>query len=335
MGNNNENQSSEHLRLLDAQLSFATVVLKIFAAGIQLFMCTYGLSAFLETPRDLRTGRGIYITTSFIIFSLFSLWTFLECFNVFQTLLQFPFPSGNYLVNQGLSWDRILSTLALFAFIFIGDALLLYRCFLLWNDTYWIIVLPTMAYLASISMGILTSVQMLYSQEGIATRLVSSTSVFLAVATNVLITSLLCIRLISARKGISSLTDSRSASSLASAALITLVETALPLTLFGLVYSINLLVTPSAETQISDSIITPIFGTLYIIFNALSPQLIIFRVTIGRSWNGVQNTDAGNRHPSAPITFAYPAGVPSDDDVELVGPVLMSSDQASFEMNRP
>ncbi|EFI26603.1 hypothetical protein CC1G_15375 [Coprinopsis cinerea okayama7 len=82
----------------------------LLSIGIQVFMCFYGLSTFLETPREMRKGRLPYITFSFIILftsgitTAFTLYFYVFYFENLYT----SGPNIDYIiVNQELANGRM------------------------------------------------------------------------------------------------------------------------------------------------------------------------------------------------------------------------------------
>ena len=94
--------------------------------GIHLFMATYGLSVFLETPESQKRGRKRYIAASFVITALTAITSSLDMANYFQILYQSTSPSHWYelLLINGLDWKFRVGYTAAGLYIAVGDALL-------------------------------------------------------------------------------------------------------------------------------------------------------------------------------------------------------------------
>jgi ABC-type sugar transport system permease subunit len=87
-------------------------------------MALYGLSVFLETPKELRKGRRSYIVLSFTLTILSALASSLDIAWFFNQVFGASSAIG-FFENMGImSWDRIASTEAWGAVIFLGDFLL-------------------------------------------------------------------------------------------------------------------------------------------------------------------------------------------------------------------
>ena len=94
--------------------------------GILFFMAVYGLSVFLETPKDLRKGRARYIVISFLLVLSDCLGASLDCYEVFKCLFEATSAVG-YLDMVDLNtrtWPRYVSLVSAIFTILIGDLLL-------------------------------------------------------------------------------------------------------------------------------------------------------------------------------------------------------------------
>ncbi|KAG2003799.1 hypothetical protein CC2G_004373 [Coprinopsis cinerea AmutBmut pab1-1] len=267
----------------------------VFTIGIQLLMCTYGLSAFLATPLERRKGRLPYMILSFVIFILFVTITGFDLPKNCQILYRSE-PGASYYNERSRAIRGAMATASqalINAFVALGDALLLYRCYAIWNDTLWVLVLPTLVFLSYIALA-LTNVarsamgisgssesQILISQQ------VQIAYTCLTVALNIITTSLIAYRIRSAQRLLSRSLPGRRMVVYSNAARI-VIESALPLSLFGLFYAIFNTCnwasrTSSGLPNLDYYLTSSISSSVYFCFAALSPQMIIFRVTTGRS----------------------------------------------------
>jgi hypothetical protein len=89
-------------------------------------MAIYGLSVFLETRRDLRRGRHVYILISFAITFLYAFGSSLDAFWAFKLLFDSTSPRDYFrVVDKNIaSWERWASSCSVTASMFIGDSLL-------------------------------------------------------------------------------------------------------------------------------------------------------------------------------------------------------------------
>ncbi|KAJ3522781.1 hypothetical protein NMY22_g11738 [Coprinellus aureogranulatus] len=238
----------EYLVRVAARSYFANVVMTMVAIGVHIFMALYGLSAFFETSKAQRQGRALYIVISFLITGLSALSASLDCFWIFRCLFEATSELGFYETTEkyATSWERVTSVACFTVVIFIGDALLVYRCYIIWKHRWYVTVLPALAYLASVGMGILCLVPPAMGEQQNVNSKHEAAWIFLNVATNVMVTALISFHLLVARRALSELVPSKRLT-LYNGVVAILIESALPLSLFGLVYA-SLLVGHSQET---------------------------------------------------------------------------------------
>ncbi|KAJ2936648.1 hypothetical protein H1R20_g467, partial [Candolleomyces eurysporus] len=123
-------------------------------AGILFFISIYGLSVYLETPKNLRKGKTRYIALSLLITALTVFSTSLDSAWMFGAL--FADNSGNgfrqSMTRDARSWKRFTSLGLSMATVVLGDALLVYRCYVIWKRTWWVVILPSLTLIAAIGM---------------------------------------------------------------------------------------------------------------------------------------------------------------------------------------
>ncbi|RXW18366.1 hypothetical protein EST38_g7494 [Candolleomyces aberdarensis] len=289
-----------------ARAGYANFSLKLVAAGISIFMAIYGLSVFFETPKELRKGRGRYILISMALTVLLCLTASLEMAWYFQNL--FGATSGigfaQIASKNASTWVRILSSGTSSLLILIGDALLVFRCYAIWSHHRWVAVPPALTCLTSFAIAL----YILYidiTHKGRDTAYESART-FLTASTNVMVTALISGYLIHARRNLSQLLPS-SDMRLYTGVVSILIESALPLSIFGIIYaSIGVVPELPEPTSAASSFTVAYytFGSLFYCFSVLSPQMIIFRVTTGRSWLRFPQATDGEA-VSNPINFAH------------------------------
>ncbi|KAG2004187.1 hypothetical protein CC2G_002773 [Coprinopsis cinerea AmutBmut pab1-1] len=139
------------------------------------------------------------------------------------------------------------------------------------------------------------------------TRHMTSTFTLLNVANNLIITALITFRLLRARSEFARSLPGRKLSAYAGVIAI-LIESALPLALFGLVNGVVFVSTPVPETlEAANRImkVDAVFRALYENAVQLAPQMIIFRVTTGRSWMGVSPSSSTGEVFSQALGFNH------------------------------
>ena len=89
-------------------------------------MAIYGLSVFLETPKDLRKGRTRYIVISFLLAGIDTFGASLNSYEIFKCLFEATSAVGYLdMVDQNIrTWPRYVSLVTIILTILIGDLLL-------------------------------------------------------------------------------------------------------------------------------------------------------------------------------------------------------------------
>ncbi|KAF9533315.1 hypothetical protein CPB83DRAFT_542298 [Crepidotus variabilis] len=269
--------------LLDilVRATFYQTCISCAAIGAEMFMWIFGFSIFLETPKDRRQGRAIYVVISAMILVL-------DCFArlpfakyCFEMLYKPKTPTDGYELADLLdhTWYMRTSNWTNVAMVWVSSGLLVYRCYIVWIDKPIIIVIPVLMYLTSVATSIATLARVFDFDFSDRMNLVW---IGLTVALNLLVVLLICSRLIYFRNRQATVMGSFD-SRMYIGAMSILVESALPLALMGIGY----IIVATYGTR-SDSLkwvqAYYVIQMLWEFFIALAPQLIIFRVTIGRSW---------------------------------------------------
>ncbi|KAA1474020.1 hypothetical protein DENSPDRAFT_803462 [Dentipellis sp. KUC8613] len=180
--------------------------------------------------------------------------------------------------NTTVWWYNALGLTAGVAMNFMGDGLLLYRCYIIWGSRLWVMAVPLLVYFASIAMAVVYLVDSALPGHNPLARTYSQFAVAwiaLSVTLNVILTTLISVRLLVMRSLIRSILPARVGAKYTSIVSI-FVESALPLSLLG----IGVIVTYAVKSPV-ELAISFIWGVLC----ATSPQLIIFRVAIGSGWS--------------------------------------------------
>ena len=89
-------------------------------------MALYGLSVFLETPKELREGRRRYIALSFVFTLLATISASSDMASGFQILFRATTAVDFYklVAEMNSFWLRYLTSVTIHVAIFVGDALL-------------------------------------------------------------------------------------------------------------------------------------------------------------------------------------------------------------------
>ncbi|KAJ2913699.1 hypothetical protein MD484_g6710, partial [Candolleomyces efflorescens] len=254
----------EHKATIYARATFANYTLSVAIAGVHIFMAVYGLWIFLETPEHLRKGRNRYILASLIITSLWATGAALDISHYFQLLFQST--SGyDLLVLTSQTQDTWSPMLSFY---------------------WWVVIVPAAASLSGIVLFFVANVFIRFDISNAALRArLSSASTSLIVASNVLLTGLIAFRLIQARRTLAELLPSADTGPY-TAVITLLIESALPLSMFGIVTAALLEGSGDELISVPDGriVASSLFNALFFAFCSLSPHMIIFRVTTGRSF---------------------------------------------------
>ncbi|KAK0434481.1 hypothetical protein EV421DRAFT_2062414 [Armillaria borealis] len=195
--------------------------------------------------------------------------------------IQYPdYPGGApaYFADHSSDWYEVWGTgCDAFANI-MADGLLLYRCYIIYSSNIWVVAFPLLVLLASTAMVIITIVQSAIPESTLFFGLPVNFAIAwisLTVGFNVIVTSLICYRLLSFNIASRKTLPPELANSYTSISAMML-ESAAPFTISGIVYVVTFAVeSPSQQ----------VFAGIWGVMVALSPQLIITRVAMGIAWN--------------------------------------------------
>ncbi|RXW23251.1 hypothetical protein EST38_g2605 [Candolleomyces aberdarensis] len=247
--------------------------------GVIFFISIYGLSVYLETPKNHRKGRTRYIALSLIITALTVLSTLLESAWLFGVL--FTDNSGNgfseSMKRNGRSWERFTSPGLSMATVVLGDALLVYRCYVIWKRTWWVVILPSLTLITALVISVFALV---FEVDASRTVKFESARTLLTVSTNILATGLISFYLLRARYRLSYIFPSKELQ-LYTGVVAILIESALPLSVFGIIYGAMALTGHSVPKAHREKFLVAWYtvSALFYTFCALAPVMIIFRVT--------------------------------------------------------
>ncbi|ESK84236.1 hypothetical protein Moror_3805 [Moniliophthora roreri MCA 2997] len=192
------------------------------------------------------------------------------------------FPGGPmaYYTSSATSWNNFTGLVSVEMTNFLGNSLSLYRCYIIWGRNTAVMVLPVLMFLTASAMAIITLVQ----SDG--TSIYSSQSVnFVVIWTsvtsglNVLLTALICFRLLSARHRLLKLNMTAPAQYIGVVAI--LVESSLPFPVLGIIHAVL------SAKGIGVYMAFAVFWGLYA---GIAPILIIYRIAKGTAWPNDDNT---------------------------------------------
>ncbi|KAI8977829.1 hypothetical protein BD414DRAFT_517062 [Trametes punicea] len=188
----------------------------------------------------------------------------------------YPGGSARYRADNAAVWYQTLGSAATIVLInLLSNGLILYRCFVVWNDLCSIVV-PGILYLATGVLGVLTCY---VSGKPNANFFVGKAQVVavayssVAIALNVFVSALICMRIVFLAKQVSDVLGSEVAKAYTGAAAL-VIESALPYTLFGIADVVSLGL---------KSLTSILFLSIYVI--AYPPQMSVLRALMGRAWS--------------------------------------------------
>ncbi|KAG2008465.1 hypothetical protein CC2G_013896 [Coprinopsis cinerea AmutBmut pab1-1] len=309
-----------------AKALHAATGMSMMAIGIQLFMNLYGLATFLETPNAGRKGRWPWICMGFLLLILSALAEgFQTSMNIRRGAYAEIDMSSKYSLLRGHGDYAIPLTGALSdSVVIFGDTVLLYRCYVIWADRLWIVVVPALIHLSTI--GVVTRRIIDLARTQSCAPLFHSTFILLSSTFNVLATVLISSHIRRSYKRLSkalpefNLTFHKRAIEI-------LIESAVPLTMCGLARSgmelvtVRVSKTPGvlAEDWWQNFLATGIIvDALYYIFAALSPQWILFRVTLGRSYREQPFDTLTSRPNESPMWFSKDSDLSQYEDTDSI-----------------
>ncbi|TFK23449.1 hypothetical protein FA15DRAFT_705440 [Coprinopsis marcescibilis] len=293
MASVNLEQAGLNIALAD----YAVVLVSVFVAGIQLFVAIYTLIIFLGTPEPERQGRRVYIIVSFLVVLANLARTATNMPSFFYTTLKATdgtsFVSPAYWhANQGLD-TPLVSIFNTILFILV-DGILLYRCYIIVEEYRWVLAVPVFTYVATIGFSIAFDVLVIMdhidteaSNFTFPAPILEPIGVGLSVASNLMISALIVYYITAARKRLSQVLSQANSLRPYTGATYLLIESTAPLSVIGVCYAAIYFAETkfvSLQLHLKLQAALAIFEELYFSFLAISPHIIILRVTLGRSW---------------------------------------------------
>ncbi|KZT23592.1 hypothetical protein NEOLEDRAFT_1069387 [Neolentinus lepideus HHB14362 ss-1] len=209
----------------------------------------------------------------------------------------YPGGPAAYYEAKGKPWFNVLGCAMDLLGNFLGDGLLLYRCYMIWGSNRLLITFPALVYAASTVTAVLSVVESALPGSSFFQSQATSFGIpwiALTCAYNVMMTALIVTRILRVQHQVKSSALSSERARMYTGIVAILVESALPFTILGIAFAVIL--GKNLPTEVA---LAAIWGS----FVGLAPQLIILRVSMGRAWSKetvVQLTCPG------PITFAPP-----------------------------
>ncbi|KAG2006736.1 hypothetical protein CC2G_014488 [Coprinopsis cinerea AmutBmut pab1-1] len=188
-----------------ANLIQAMTSIDIACTAIALFMWTYSVTIFRELTEEERSGRRRYLVISFMILACSCISAITSGIESHRAALETLPSLDNFQDVFESRYNGVLmktSSVTLYLQAWIGDALLVYRCFIIWRDRLGLAVIPVLIYIASMGVGIrcLVPDYDTWGFEESEIRLILETvDAFIYLILHITITALIAYRLLSAR----------------------------------------------------------------------------------------------------------------------------------------
>ncbi|KAJ2918816.1 hypothetical protein MD484_g1585, partial [Candolleomyces efflorescens] len=141
------------------------------------------------------------------------------------------------------------------------------------------------------------------TDESASSTTVATASQILTVSTNIIVTGLIIFHLVRARRSLAKVLPSTETAKLYTGVVAILIESASPLCVLGIIAAAFEQSQDNAPPTRGFTVGFYLFTGLFYSFCALSPHMIIFRVTTGRSW--VTFPTSSESAVSNPINFAH------------------------------
>ncbi|KAF9553340.1 hypothetical protein CPC08DRAFT_713833 [Agrocybe pediades] len=279
---------------LERSLYYGVIVMTL-CYGLEIYMYIHSVRLLMKSTRKIRQQRRLYVIVGSISLLLTGIVVFTNAvFMEFMWIEHRDFEDGplGYLAANSSIWWQTLGTAANQVTNFVGDGLLLYRCYIIWNGARWVIIFPGLIYLASIAMAIVTLVQSSHPGSNFFRGAPVDFGVpwaALSVALNIVVTVLITYKLLTAHHRLKKVLPDHAVRMYTGMSAI-FIESALPFSILGIAFAV---------TYGLHSDIGPAFLFVWATFCALSPQLIIFRISSGQSWTRDLVQDATANYTTA------------------------------------
>ncbi|KAI0367245.1 hypothetical protein BV20DRAFT_579849 [Pilatotrama ljubarskyi] len=248
-------------------------------AGVELALYFMTLRQVARTRRRTTQDKFLVVFSTVLLVLNTIYWTTQSYFGQQMWVVHADYPRGMnaYLSDNVAVWYQTWGSAAVMVSQLMADALLMHRLTVIWDNNP-IVIVPAIIWFGSFVLRAASCLGLLYESgrpdgnyfAGIATKFGTAWN-SLTFSFNVIVTSLICGRIIHIGRRLSG-TDEGTKAYTGAVAII--VESALPFTLGNLAY----VITYGMGSDIA------IAFSWYSMFTAISPQLIALRVLTRRAW---------------------------------------------------
>ncbi|THV02665.1 hypothetical protein K435DRAFT_749067 [Dendrothele bispora CBS 962.96] len=188
-----------------------------------------------------------------------------------------------YFALHSTDWYNVMGSATSMAVNFLGDALLIHRCYLIWGSRLDIIAFPFLIYLASTSLAIVSGVQSALPGGFLGRQTTSFAVPWISLTSglNFILMALIAGRILWIRKNNRALMPARAAE-VYTGIIAIIIESALPFALLGIVLAVLL--------GKNESVVL-VFTSVWGVMGAVSPMLIILRLAMGQGWTKTTATE--------------------------------------------
>ncbi|KIJ16222.1 hypothetical protein PAXINDRAFT_11251 [Paxillus involutus ATCC 200175] len=248
--------------------------------GIELVLYFKTMQLLLSNSGKRKRSDLFYAFFSTIMLFLISVWLVTQViFNerMWIEFRDYPGGPGQYWSDHISDWYIDFGSTAMIVLQLMTDALMIYRCRIVWNS-YRVIIVPSILWVATLALGV--AVDWVSSTPGgdLFSGLASilgmayySTSVFL----NAAVTGIICYRMVYHAMKVKKQLGHEHASGYFDVVSV-IVESVLPYSLSGIAFLVSF--GTGNESSMT-------FYFVYICGMCISPQMLILRVIKGRAWN--------------------------------------------------
>ncbi|KAH6908812.1 hypothetical protein BKA70DRAFT_1562312, partial [Coprinopsis sp. MPI-PUGE-AT-0042] len=136
---------------------YAGSLLLMAGISFELFICIHAIRHFSRLTKAKRKDCRLYIGTMMIIFGSSSVGFVVDCLSkldTFNTYTLAPCCEKAALGSKPPAWWAVVGVVSLGIIRLSGDALLAWRCYIIWAHNRRVGLLPTILYLASLGVGL-------------------------------------------------------------------------------------------------------------------------------------------------------------------------------------
>ncbi|KAL0961269.1 hypothetical protein HGRIS_006232 [Hohenbuehelia grisea] len=248
----------------------------IAAIGYGVQLAIFAVVMYCTIYREMTTWRRAgWITFNTVLFVMGTIN--LACsihFNESAWVSERNYPNGAFafLTEQQSRPVLTLGNTASIICSFMADGLLLYRVMVLWDFKWYIIILPTLFFIACIILSIMVVIQIALPLSTHLPQLALPVWIVLMII-NIVLTAMIATRLLMMRRTIKSLLGDEHSKMYTGVAAI-VIESALPFSILSIV-----LLALFGDQNIAQNLFVP----LLVQFECIAPQLIVLRVILGQA----------------------------------------------------